>query len=244
MSYFFFFQAEDGIRDKLVTGVQTCALPISVRKEPAGSAAASSAWTEPKTWRAEGDGEEKVQGPKSKVQGIQSKTQNQESKIDSCRLRGSRPESRVPSLASRPVRVHQREGRHPRVPPEGERTSAASVPEPDRAGRDIRRRLLRGQPQRSGRLYRRDTLARASDVQGDAALQPREGDGDRGGTRGPGSALQRHDVVRPDELLRDPSLGAPGGGGPDRGLAHARVSHPGRGPAAGDDGRPQRVRTR
>src|SRR5687767_15474837 len=27
--FFFFFQAEDGIRDKLVTGVQTCALPIS-----------------------------------------------------------------------------------------------------------------------------------------------------------------------------------------------------------------------
>src|SRR5258708_12618311 len=27
--YFFFFQAEDGIRDDLVTGVQTCALPIS-----------------------------------------------------------------------------------------------------------------------------------------------------------------------------------------------------------------------
>ena len=27
---FFFFQAEDGIRDWSVTGVQTCALPISV----------------------------------------------------------------------------------------------------------------------------------------------------------------------------------------------------------------------
>src|SRR5712672_1142119 len=27
--YFFFFQAEDGIRDKLVTGVQTCALRSS-----------------------------------------------------------------------------------------------------------------------------------------------------------------------------------------------------------------------
>src|SRR5947208_14207368 len=27
---FFFFQAEDGIRDDLVTGVQTCALPIWV----------------------------------------------------------------------------------------------------------------------------------------------------------------------------------------------------------------------
>src|SRR5205085_6305334 len=28
--WFFFFQAEDGIRDLTVTGVQTCALPISV----------------------------------------------------------------------------------------------------------------------------------------------------------------------------------------------------------------------
>src|SRR2546430_11161794 len=30
MCRFFFFQAEDGIRDLTVTGVQTCALPISV----------------------------------------------------------------------------------------------------------------------------------------------------------------------------------------------------------------------
>src|SRR5207247_6277231 len=30
--FFFFFQAEDGIRDPLVTGVQTCALPISRRR--------------------------------------------------------------------------------------------------------------------------------------------------------------------------------------------------------------------
>src|SRR5438270_8749847 len=29
--FFFFFQAEDGIRDLTVTGVQTCALPISWR---------------------------------------------------------------------------------------------------------------------------------------------------------------------------------------------------------------------
>src|SRR2546421_4140626 len=27
-AFFFFFQAEDGIRDLIVTGVQTCALPI------------------------------------------------------------------------------------------------------------------------------------------------------------------------------------------------------------------------
>src|SRR2546425_2962070 len=31
---FFFFQAEDGIRDKLVTGVQTCALPIFQLRRP------------------------------------------------------------------------------------------------------------------------------------------------------------------------------------------------------------------
>src|SRR5437762_10413520 len=30
--FFFFFQAEDGIRDTSVTGVQTCALPISVEQ--------------------------------------------------------------------------------------------------------------------------------------------------------------------------------------------------------------------
>src|SRR5207245_5424581 len=29
LEFFFFFQAEDGIRDATVTGVQTCALPIS-----------------------------------------------------------------------------------------------------------------------------------------------------------------------------------------------------------------------
>src|SRR5205823_10513030 len=33
MVVFFFFQAEDGIRDKLVTGVQTCALPIYYLRE-------------------------------------------------------------------------------------------------------------------------------------------------------------------------------------------------------------------
>src|SRR5207249_8489837 len=31
----FFFQAEDGIRDRNVTGVQTCALPISQIQRPA-----------------------------------------------------------------------------------------------------------------------------------------------------------------------------------------------------------------
>src|SRR5438105_5843128 len=34
--FFFFFQAEDGIRDPLVTGVQTCALPIFHRMQLGG----------------------------------------------------------------------------------------------------------------------------------------------------------------------------------------------------------------
>src|SRR5437870_10405754 len=33
--FLFFFQAEDGIRDGHVTGVQTCALPISAPRGPA-----------------------------------------------------------------------------------------------------------------------------------------------------------------------------------------------------------------
>src|SRR3712207_6915844 len=47
---FFFFQAEDGIRDIGVTGVQTCALPICRRDVsasawfPVGCAAAWAAW--------------------------------------------------------------------------------------------------------------------------------------------------------------------------------------------------------
>src|SRR5256884_5310402 len=39
--FFFFFQAEDGIRDVAVTGVQTCALPIC-RRESCGSRSASA----------------------------------------------------------------------------------------------------------------------------------------------------------------------------------------------------------
>src|SRR5205807_6268296 len=35
--FFFFFQAEDGIRDYKVTGVQTCALPISNRSMLCGN---------------------------------------------------------------------------------------------------------------------------------------------------------------------------------------------------------------
>src|SRR5699024_11648743 len=42
-----FFQAEDGIRDRNVTGVQTCALPISASTAPAKTkkSADGAAWT-------------------------------------------------------------------------------------------------------------------------------------------------------------------------------------------------------
>src|SRR3989442_15847181 len=43
MGLFFFFQAEDGIRDADVTGVQTCALPISSRLGSRASACRNAA---------------------------------------------------------------------------------------------------------------------------------------------------------------------------------------------------------
>src|SRR5438105_8436768 len=57
MFFFFFFQAEDGIRDPLVTGVQTCALPIwpgsarraGSRRRSKGSAGAARSSASPRT---------------------------------------------------------------------------------------------------------------------------------------------------------------------------------------------------
>src|SRR2546429_4594683 len=62
MCVIFFFQAEDGIRDVAVTGVQTCALPISrggarthrpgtPRREPDAWAAGWHAWCGVRQWR-------------------------------------------------------------------------------------------------------------------------------------------------------------------------------------------------
>src|SRR5205807_6164633 len=41
---FFFFQAEDGIRDYKVTGVQTCALPISTARTASGASSIAAGW--------------------------------------------------------------------------------------------------------------------------------------------------------------------------------------------------------
>src|SRR6266487_1626322 len=44
MVFFFFFQAEDGIRDGRVTGVQTCALPIWPRLRRSSASSAGTPW--------------------------------------------------------------------------------------------------------------------------------------------------------------------------------------------------------
>src|SRR6266576_4785404 len=55
MVFFFFFQAEDGIRGLYVTGVQTCALPISLGPSIAASiplvvTTQSKAFKNPEAW--------------------------------------------------------------------------------------------------------------------------------------------------------------------------------------------------
>src|SRR2546430_7118770 len=57
--FFFFFQAEDGIRDLTVTGVQTCALPISLRRGGSNSRSTTASTRRaarkrsfPRWWRA------------------------------------------------------------------------------------------------------------------------------------------------------------------------------------------------
>src|SRR2546429_3540447 len=57
--FFFFFQAEDGIRDVAVTGVQTCALPISAA--PFEHLRSSMANTDPDAF--EGATEAATEGP-------------------------------------------------------------------------------------------------------------------------------------------------------------------------------------
>src|SRR5262249_56459399 len=58
----FFFQAEDGIRDWSVTGVQTCALPISIPvappvrtwpRWPPATASPAAGWMRCSAWRSE-----------------------------------------------------------------------------------------------------------------------------------------------------------------------------------------------
>src|SRR5256886_12778926 len=69
ISYFFFFQAEDGIRDLTVTGVQTCALPIfwpdldTRRVEPGSGAPGKKVRTDlPRSHQPSPDGSQRDHG--------------------------------------------------------------------------------------------------------------------------------------------------------------------------------------
>src|SRR5207245_4726010 len=53
---FFFFQAEDGIRDATVTGVQTCALPISSARGSWRARSSPPSRPSPGTWRGDNSG--------------------------------------------------------------------------------------------------------------------------------------------------------------------------------------------
>src|SRR5207247_11346350 len=67
--FFFFFQAEDGIRDPLVTGVQTCALPIcarSGRPRPAPSPPPPARASPPRGWGPPRRSEERRVGKESR----------------------------------------------------------------------------------------------------------------------------------------------------------------------------------
>src|SRR4030043_211719 len=71
---FFFFQAEDGIRDVAVTGVQTCALPISSCRAAAGRSSPSPGagarwWTSTDRLFAWGGSEERRVGKEGRSRG-------------------------------------------------------------------------------------------------------------------------------------------------------------------------------
>src|SRR2546430_12229632 len=61
LSLFFFFQAEDGIRDLTVTGVQTCALPIWRAGVDLAPSKTSSSETRRNAQRARAAGRQRAQ---------------------------------------------------------------------------------------------------------------------------------------------------------------------------------------
>src|SRR2546427_3453073 len=121
MIFFFFFQAEDGIRDLTVTGVQTCALPISLLpplEQPSG---------QPRAWRMSVTSAVRKQGVGR--QGLQPCTccepkqqQQPKQKRVSCGMAGGGPVRGGPWVhpwgAGRPLPAAHRPGPpHPPPPP-------------------------------------------------------------------------------------------------------------------------------
>src|SRR5689334_24125347 len=80
---FFFFQAEDGIRDGTVTGVQTCALPIS-----APAVAERRPMPEPEVLANGGDDAPPQRAPSGETAPLVQQAQDREIGRASCRERG------------------------------------------------------------------------------------------------------------------------------------------------------------
>src|SRR2546430_15532040 len=87
--FFFFFQAEDGIRDLTVTGVQTCALPISPIRStswpPATTASGASTSRAPARCRRECTG---IPAWRARAGGRTGGTRSEERRVgEECRSR-------------------------------------------------------------------------------------------------------------------------------------------------------------
>src|SRR5207249_8501611 len=95
VSFFFFFQAEDGIRDRNVTGVQTCALPISMMRDFVSTYAAKNASTEDFQRVVEKRSEERRVGKGVDLGGrrISKKKKKKNTKKDSSERQANRYES-------------------------------------------------------------------------------------------------------------------------------------------------------
>src|SRR5699024_1608675 len=107
LCFFFFFQAEDGIRDRNVTGVQTCALPISW-----GSCAV-------RAWRASRRGSPRPDGAGSPARSAPPAARSRTPgagrgrRPGPSRWRGRSTPGRTPSTGSRTPRRARRSARSP-----------------------------------------------------------------------------------------------------------------------------------
>src|SRR5256885_5843703 len=92
--FFFFFQAEDGIRDYKVTGVQTCALPISRELGPYGirvnTVVPSWMWGPPVEMYVDMTSKAQNVDPETVVKGITAQMRSEERRVGKeCRSRWS-----------------------------------------------------------------------------------------------------------------------------------------------------------
>src|SRR6266542_4959932 len=129
LNYFFFFQAEDGIRDATVTGVQTCALPICAEQrilrvrgtipslESRGNPAVLPSYRRRRVWEAAG----KQGSPES---AYETSNQHREPTAKRSRMQTDLPVALVTPVPCRPSVASERQTRRA---PRGGMLRTASV---------------------------------------------------------------------------------------------------------------------